>query len=97
MNENVITSSFLHRAMIPIVIDNDREAVAVALRCNWGVDSEKARIVRIPNTLQLEYLYVSEALLPEIERMPHIEVIGEATEMQFDETGYFKKSDFGHE
>jgi hypothetical protein len=25
-----------------------------------------------------------------MERLPHIEVIGEATEMQFDETGYFQ-------
>ncbi|MFK7691616.1 lactate racemase domain-containing protein [Paenibacillus sp. HJGM_3] len=96
MNENVITSSFLHRAMIPIILDNDREAISVALRCNWGVDSENARIVLIPNTLQLEYLYASESLLAEMQRLPHIEVIGEAAEMQFDESGYFKKSDFVH-
>lgn len=95
MNENVVTSTFLHRAMIPIVMENDREAISAALRANWGVKKEEARIIRIPNTLHLEYLYVSEVLLPEIERLPHIEIVGEIEEMRFDEKGYFPKSDFG--
>lgn len=91
MNENVITSSFLHRAMIPIVLDNDREALIAALRSTWGVDPLQARIVRVPNTLHLKYAYVSEALLPEIQELPHIEIIGEPEEMVFNEEGYFPK------
>lgn len=96
MNENVITSSFLHRAMIPLVAGSDREALAAALRCNWGVRPEEARIVRIPNTLHLEYLYVSEPLLSEIGSLPHIEVVGEAAEFDFDADGYLRKDDFPH-
>jgi hypothetical protein len=89
MNENVITSTFLHRAMVPIVLNNDREAVEAALRATWGVESDKARFIRIPNTLHLEYLYVSESLLPEIEALDYIEIVGEPQEMAFDENGYF--------
>ncbi|TNJ63738.1 DUF2088 domain-containing protein [Paenibacillus hemerocallicola] len=96
MNENVITSSFLHRAMIPLIAGSDREALSASLRCNWGVRPEAARIVRIPNTLHLEHLYVSETLLPEIGSLPHIEVIGEAAEFEFDADGYLHKSDFSH-
>lgn len=96
MNENVITSTFLQRAAIPIVMDNDREAIAAALRANWGVPPEEARIIRIPSTLHLEYLYVSEALLPEVESLPDVEVVGRPEEMKFDEAGYFPKSDFQH-
>lgn len=96
MNENVITSTFLHRAMIPIVMENDRDAMIAALRCCWGVMPEKARVVRIPNTLHLEYLYISEALLFEVKNLPHVEIIGEAEEMKFDEDGYFSKHDFCH-
>lgn len=96
MNENVITSSFLHRAMIPLIAGSDREALSAALRCNWGIRPEAARIVRIPNTLHLEYLYVSEALLPEIGSLPHVEVVGEAAEFEFDADGYLHKSDFSH-
>ncbi|MBO8163602.1 MAG: DUF2088 domain-containing protein [Brevibacillus sp.] len=91
MNENVITSTFLHRAAIPIVLPNDREALAAALRANWGVEPEQARIVRIPNTLHLEYLYVSEALLTEVAALSHVEVLGEPEELLFDEHGYLPK------
>lgn len=92
MNENVITSTFLHRAMIPIVLENDREAIKAALRASWGVKPEKARFMRIPNTLHLEYLYVSENLLPELSGLGNIEIIGELEEMEFDECGYLTKA-----
>lgn len=85
MNENVITSTFLARASVPIVLDNDRLAIEAALRSNWGVPSRNARIVRIPNTLHLEELYVSEAVLTELQDMENIEILGAAEEMAFDE------------
>ncbi|EMT54646.1 hypothetical protein I532_03540 [Brevibacillus borstelensis AK1] len=91
MNENVITSTFLARASIPIVLESDRAALAAALRANWGVEPEKARIMRIPSTLHLEYLYVSEALLPEVAELPHVEVVGELAELEFDDQGYLPK------
>jgi hypothetical protein len=91
MNENVITSTFLNRAMIPIVLENDREAITAAARANWGIEPENMRFMRIPNTLHLEYLYVSETLLPEIANLDHIEIIGEPEEIVFDENGYFPK------
>lgn len=90
-NENVITSSFIMRGMIPMVIDNDREALHVALRCNWGIESSQARIVRVPNTLHLKYVYVSEVLVPEIQKLSHIEILGQPEPLQFDENGYLPK------
>jgi hypothetical protein len=96
MNENVVTSTFLQRASIPIVMENDKEALSAALRANWGVESEKARIVRIPNTLQLEYLYVSESLLPEIKQLKHVEILEQPQEIQFDDQGYLLKAGFTH-
>jgi hypothetical protein len=91
MNENVITSSFLSRAMIPIVLNNDREAIHTALRSNWGVEAEHARFIRIPDTLHLEYMYVSESILPELRELDYVEVIREPEEMVFNQDGYFPK------
>lgn len=91
MNENVITSTFLHRAMVPIVLDSDREAISAAIRANWGTEPEQTRFMRIPNTLHLEYLYVSENLLPELTGLDNVEVIGEPQELEFDPDGYFPK------
>ncbi|RBW67964.1 lactate racemase domain-containing protein [Bacillus taeanensis] len=88
MNENVVTSTFLDRAKIPIVLENDREALKAALRANWGVEDEDARIVRIPNTLHIGELYVSEAIYHEVKNQENIEIIEELTEMKFDENGY---------
>ncbi|WP_338470773.1 lactate racemase domain-containing protein [Niallia sp. XMNu-256] len=89
MNENVVTSTFLDRAKIPIVLDNDQEALKAALRATWGVKSEEARIVRIPNTLHIGELYVSEVIFNELKDKENIEVLEDLQEMKFDEDGYF--------
>lgn len=89
MNENVITSTFLDRAKIPIVLDSDRDALTVALRATWGVKDEETRFVRIPNTLHIGEMIVSEVLYHELKDQSNIEVIEEPTEMTFDEEGYF--------
>ncbi|WP_053362772.1 lactate racemase domain-containing protein [Bacillus sp. FJAT-27251] len=89
MNENVVTSTFLARAAIPIVLDNDQEALKAALRATWGVAAEEARIVRIPNTLHIGELYVSEVIFNELKDQKNIEVLEDLQEMKFDEKGYF--------
>ncbi|MFJ7725908.1 lactate racemase domain-containing protein [Neobacillus sp. NPDC097160] len=89
MNENVITSTFLARANIPIVLDNDQEALKAALRATWGVAPEEARIVRIPNTLHIGELYVSEVIYHELKDKENIEVLEDLHEMKFNEDGYF--------
>lgn len=89
MNENVVTSTFLARASIPIVLDNDQEALKAALRATWGVASEEARIVRIPNTLHIGELYVSEVIFNELKDQENIEVLEDLHEMKFDDNGYF--------
>lgn len=87
-NENVVTSTFLDRAKIPIVLDNDREALMAVLRANWGVPPERARVVRIPNTLHLKEFMVSEAVLEEIKNKDGIEVLGDLEPLRFDEYDY---------
>ncbi|MDC3416224.1 lactate racemase domain-containing protein [Aquibacillus salsiterrae] len=75
MNENVITSSFLDRAKIPIVLDNDKQAMEAALRGSWGIPKDKIRFMRIKNTLHIEQVIVSESILEEIKNLEGIKVI----------------------
>jgi hypothetical protein len=89
-NANVITSTFVERAKIPMVLENDREALETAIRCNWGVPPEETRLVRIPNTLHLEYAYLSENLVEEALENGDVEVVGEAAEPGFGPDGYFE-------
>jgi len=91
MNANVVTSTFIERAKVPMVLASDEEALQTAVRCNWGVPPEKTRFVRIPNTLHLEHLYVSENLLEEALRNKEVEVVGDPEELRFDAEGYFEE------
>jgi lactate racemase-like protein len=97
MNQNVLTSTFVERAKIPMVMENDREALEAAVRCNWGVEPEGTRFVRIPNTLHLRYAYLSENLLDEALANGNAEVVEEAAELDFDENGNLASFDAGDE
>jgi Lactate racemase N-terminal domain len=97
MNQNVLTSTFVERAKIPMVMENDREALEAALRCNWGVEPEDTRFIRIPNTLHLRYAYLSENLLDEALANGNVEVVEEAAELDFDENGNLASFDAGDE
>jgi hypothetical protein len=90
MNANVVTSTFIERAKVPMVLASDEEALRTAIRCNWGVPSEETRFVRIPNTLHLEYLYVSEGMVDEVLRNAEIEVVGDPEDLRFDSEGYLE-------
>jgi hypothetical protein len=90
MNANVITSTFVERAKVPMVLASDEEALRTAIRCNWGVPPEETRFVRIPNTLHLEYLYVSENMVDEALANAETEVVGDPEELRFDPEGYLQ-------
>ncbi len=82
---NGLTSNALGAIKIPVVLDSDVEAIGVALHTvNQGRD---ARLVVIRNTLELEELWVSEALLPEVRADARLEVVSEPVEPPFDRDG----------
>ena len=87
MNANVITSTFIERAKVPMVLASDEEAIETAVRCNWGVPPEETRFVRIPNTLHLEYLYLSESMVEEVLANADTEVTGDPEDLRFDPEG----------
>ena len=90
MNANVITSTFIERAKVPMVLASDEEAIETAVRCNWGVPPQETRFVRIPNTLHLEYLYVSESMVDEVLANAETEVAGDPEHLRFDPEGYLE-------
>lgn len=80
---NAITSQVVKQAKIPMVMPCDRTAIQTAIKTCGAEDIAKVRLLRIPNTLKLEYIYASEAMLPELRERPGLEVIGALQEMQF--------------
>lgn len=75
MYTNAVTSRVLASARLPIVMPTARDAVALALLTVVGVSPERARVVRIHNTLQLERIWVSETMWEEIWRHPEFEAL----------------------
>ncbi|GAB4447879.1 MAG: lactate racemase domain-containing protein [Anaerolineae bacterium] len=77
------------RASLPLTLPNDRQALSVALR-GCGVSPADARWVFIEDTLNLERLWVSPALLPLVKSHPRLTGEGEIP-LKFDEFGAMRQ------
>jgi hypothetical protein len=84
--ENVVTTTFLERGKIPILADNDRQGMEIALRSCGRARPAEARIIRVRNTLRLDELLVSPAVLKDVQSRSGIEV-GQTAAEWFDEHG----------
>ncbi len=63
---NTLTSCCLERSRIPITLPTDRDVIQAALETCWRIDPSEARVVVIPNTLEVETLWVSRPLEAEV-------------------------------
>jgi len=84
---NHITSRALAGARIPMIMESDRAAVQVAARTCDCPEVSRLRLVRVKNTLQLETILISEAMLEEALGDPGISVLGPSEDWQFDARG----------
>jgi hypothetical protein len=69
---NTLTSCCLQRSRIPLSLPTDREVIEAALDTCWRIDPAEARVVVIPNTLELKTLWVSSPLEAEVRAHPHL-------------------------
>ena len=69
---NSITSNFLTRARIPLSLPTDRDVIAACLDTCWRIDRGEARMVVIPNTLELTALWVTRPFAEEVESDPSL-------------------------
>jgi hypothetical protein len=65
MRVNCMTSNFLTRARVPISLPTDLEVLTACLDTCWRIDPSEARMVIIPNTLELAHLWITEPLARE--------------------------------
>lgn len=84
---NSITSGVLVAAALPMAMPDDKSAIQAAVKTCESHTPDAIRLMRIPNTLHLEYLYASEALLPELRSRPGITVLTEPSPMVFGPDG----------
>lgn len=72
---NGIAVRDLDDCKIPVIAKDEEEAVKIAVKVLRGADREHLKIVRIESTLRLEYIQVSEALLPVVKSDERFEMM----------------------
>jgi len=87
---NAITATFLERARIPIIFDNDKQAIEAGLKTIWNLPGVPPRIIIIKNTLELNKMYISETIWEEIKDKNNISYNKYWEELKFDKDGDLK-------
>ena len=84
---NSVTAIAPEKARLPIVCENDREAVDFAIATAGPVDSDTIRIAWIKNTSKLSEMWISKGLINEAKKNKAIRILGDGYPMQFDGDG----------
>lgn len=82
---NALTSTTFTPFRVPMVMNSDRDAISACLKYNGGNDIMNPRVIRIHDTMHMDEIWVSEALLGEVRANPNMQIIGEPEEMKFNE------------
>ncbi len=69
---NSFTSNSLTRARVPLSLPSDRDVIAAGLDTCWRIERDQARMMLIPNTLELTTLWVTPAMAAEVEAHPEL-------------------------
>ena len=89
MYPNCITSTVLASARIPCVVGSDREAIQLCVRTCNRIDKANPRIIRIPNSLHIGQIMLSEAYYPDVlaGKWPGVTALSEPEPLEFDGEG----------
>lgn len=89
MYPNCITSTVLASARIPCVVANDKEAIQICIRTCNKIDQTRARVIRIPNSLHIGEIMLSEAYYEDVKagKYPGVEALDEPAKLEFDDEG----------
>ena len=72
---NGIATKCIDDCKIPLISENEEEALKIAIKVLRNADKDNLKIVKIKNTLELEYIYVSDALIDYVKKNNKLELI----------------------
>lgn len=87
---NTIPTTYLERGKIPLIMENDREAIKTAMMTIGNVPLEEIKLAIIPNTLHLEEIYATKAAIEALEDKSKIFIMDKGSPMSFDDFGSLK-------
>ncbi|MDD5922433.1 MAG: hypothetical protein PUC44_04555, partial [Eubacteriales bacterium] len=84
---NAITDHDSSVYKIPLVIDNEKEVIQCCMAICLHADPKAFRIIILKNSLEVETMLISEALIPEAEQQEKLTILSEPFELTFDGDG----------
>lgn len=87
MYPNSITCTVIEGVRVPIIMESDKEAIQVAIKTATETDRANPKIVRIPNSLHIEHIMLSEAYWEEAKANELLEIESEPEYLPFDSDG----------
>jgi hypothetical protein len=72
---NALTSTVTSLVKVPMILETAELAVKAAVKTCNIFDLTKVRLVRIPNTLHLKEIWISESLLPDARRNKDVDIL----------------------
>lgn len=89
MYPNCLTSTVLASARIPCVVYSDKEAIQLCIRTCNGIDQSNVRIIRIPNSLHISHIMLSERYYADVlaGKYPGVEALSRPEFLEFDSLG----------
>jgi hypothetical protein len=87
MRVNCFTSNFLTRARVPMALPTDRDVIAACLDTCWRAERSQVRLAIIPNTLELETIWITPPLAYDAQRNDKILMDSDFQAMPFDDAG----------
>ena len=84
---NAITDHDSSVYKIPLIMDNEKECLQASMAICLNMDPEAPRIIILKNSLEVETMLISEALIPEAKTRKELTIETEPFELEFDENG----------
>lgn len=84
---NAVTDHDSSVYKIPMIADNEREAVQIAMAICLNIDFERPRIIILKNSLEIEDILISEAMIPEAMAREELTIVGDPFYLEFDGNG----------
>ena len=84
---NAITDHDSSTYKIPLIMDNEKECLQACMAICLKMDPENPRIIILKNSLEVESMLISEALVPEAKTRSELSIESEPFELEFDAEG----------
>lgn len=84
---NAVTDHDSSVYKIPLIVDNERECIQTSMAICLNMDVENPRIIILKNSLEIEDILISEALIPEAKTKEQLTIVGEPFYLEFDADG----------